>query len=74
MTTCAQQWETADIRKRKPAGRLNEENNQQDCGAPSPPGEDWISLNPPMLSTDKNVTGATPDMLRKKSWQKCHSC
>ena len=38
VATCAQQWKTADIRKRKPAGRLHAEKKHQDCGAPPPPG------------------------------------
>ena len=46
--TCAQQWKTADILKRKPSGRLQAEKKHQGCGVPPPPGECWSGLNPPM--------------------------
>ena len=73
VATCAQKWKIADICKRKSAGRLHTENNQHDCGAPPPPGECWSGLNPPILSTDIKVTGATTNMLRKENRQKCHN-
>ena len=65
VATCAQKCKTADIYKRKSAGRLHAENKQQDCGAPPPSGECWSVLNPPILSTDNKVTGATTNILRK---------
>ena len=55
------------------AGVWPAENNQQDCGAPPPLGEYWIVLNPPTLSTNKNVTVATTNVLLKENWQKRHS-
>ena len=64
VATCAQKLKTADIPKRNPEGRLHAEKKQQDCGAPPPPGECWSGLNPPMLSADNRVTGATNNMLR----------
>ena len=73
MATCAQQWKTADIRKRKPAGRLHAENKQQDCGAPPPPGKCWRGLNTPILSAYNKVMGATTDMLSKENRKKRHS-
>ena len=69
VATCAQQWKTADIRKRKPAGMLHAEKKQQDFGAPPPPGECWSSLNPPMLSTDNMMMGANTNMLCKENWK-----
>ena len=65
MATCAQKWKTAEICKRKSAGRLHAENKQQDCGARPTPGECWSGLNPPILSIDNKVTGATTNILRK---------
>ena len=52
VATCSQQWNTSYIHKCNPEGRLHAEKNQQDCGAPPPPGEDWSGLNPSMLSTN----------------------
>ena len=46
VATCAQKWKTADICKRKSAGRFYVEKKQQDCGALPPPGECWSGLNP----------------------------
>ena len=45
VANCENQWNTADICKREPAGRLHAENKQQDRGAPPPPGECWIGIN-----------------------------
>ena len=45
VATCAQQWKTDNIRKRKPAEMFHTENNQQDYVAPPPLGEDWSGLN-----------------------------
>ena len=67
VATCAHKWKTADICKRNPEGRLYAEKNQQDCGAPPPPGECWSGLNPPILSTDNKVTGAATNILRKEN-------
>ena len=66
MTTYAQKWKTDEICRRKSPGGLHVEKNHQDCGAPPPQGECWSGLNPPILSTDNKVTGATTNMLRKK--------
>ena len=65
MTTCAQKGKTADIYKRKSVGGLHAEKKHQDCGASPPQGEFWSGLNPPILSTDNKVTGATTNMFRK---------
>ena len=73
VATCAQKWNTYDICKRKPEGRLHTENKQQDCGAPPTPGECCSGLNQPILSTDNKVTGATTNMLRKENQQKRHN-
>ena len=67
VATCAQKLKTADIRKRKPEGRLHAEKKQQDCGAPPPPGECWSGLNTPTLSAGNRVKGATNNMLRKEN-------
>ena len=73
VATWAQKWNTANIRKRKPEGRLHAEKKQQDCGAPPPPGECWSGPNPPMLSTYNKMTGATTNVLREKNLKKSHS-
>ena len=73
VATCAHQWNTANICKHNTAGMLHAENNPQYCGAPPPLGAYWSGLNAPMLSTNKKVTGATTNVLRKKNWQKRHS-
>ena len=73
LDTCAQQWKTANIHKRKTSGMFHAENNQKGCGAPPPLGEDWIGLNPPILSKNEKVTGETTNVLRKGNWQKHHS-
>ena len=73
MTTYAQKWKTAEIYKRKSAGGLHTEDKNHYCGAPPPQGECWSGLNPPILSTNNKVTGATHNMLRKyKSKQMPH--
>ena len=43
------------------------------CGAPPPQGEYWSGLNPPILSTNNKVTGATTNMLRKENRGKRHT-
>ena len=73
VATCAQKWKTYDICKFKSAGMLHEENKQHYCGAPPPPGECWSVLNPPILSADNMVTGATNNMLRKENRQNRHN-
>ena len=67
MTTYAQKRKTAEICKRKSAGGLHAENKNQDYGDPTPQGECWSGLNPPILSTNNKVTGATTHMLRKEN-------
>ena len=67
MTTYAQKWKTAEIYKRKSEGGLNAENKHHDCGAPPPQVECWSGLNPPILSKNNKVTGATTNMLRKEN-------
>ena len=58
--------------KGNPAGRLHTENNQKYRGYPPPLGKDLSDLNPPVLSTNKNVTGATTNVLRKGNQEKLH--
>ena len=36
---------------------LHTENNQQDCGAPPPLGEDWSVINEKVTGTTTNVLG-----------------
>ena len=67
MNTYAQKLNTAEICKRRSAGVLHAEKKHQDCGAPPPQGECWSGLNPPTLSTDNKVTGATTNILRKEN-------
>ena len=74
MATCAHKWKTAEICKRESSGRLHAENKKHYCGAPPPPGECWSGLNPPILSTYNEITGATTNMLRKENLKKRHSC
>ena len=74
MTTYAQKWKRAEIYKRKSAGGLQAEKKKNDCGAPPPQGECWSGLNPPILSTNNKVTGATTNMLRKENRNKRHTC
>ena len=49
---------------------MNAGNKHQDCGAPLPQGEFCSGLNPPILSTNDKVTGATTYMLRKEKKKK----
>ena len=70
VSTCAHQWNTTNIRKQKTAGMLHAEKNPHYCGAPPLLGEDLSSLNPPILSTNKKVTGPTTNVLRKENCQK----
>ena len=65
MTTYAQKWKRAEIYKSKSAGGLQAEKKRNDCGAPPTQGEYYSGLNPPILSTDNKVTGATTNMLHK---------
>ena len=53
VTTCSKQRKTENIHRRNPEGRLYVETNWHKCGAPAPPGEYCIGMNPPMLSTYK---------------------
>ena len=73
VANCANQWKTANICKRKTSRMLHVENYQQYSGAPPPLGEDWSGLNPPILSTNKKVTGTTTNVLRKENQKKRHS-
>ena len=73
VATCAHQWNTANICKQNTAGMLHAEKNPQDCGALPPLGEDRSGLKTSMLSTNKKVTGATTNVMRKKIWQKSES-
>ena len=66
MTTYAHKWKTAEIRKHNSAGGFHSERNNQDCGAPPPQVECWSGINPPILSTNNKVMGATNNMLRKE--------
>ena len=63
MTTYAQKWKTDEIYKRKSAGRLHAEKKHHDCGSPPTQGKCWSGLDPPILSTNIKVTGATTNML-----------
>ena len=74
MAICAHQWKKDHIRNRNPAGRLHVKKNQQDCGASPPPDECWSGLNPPILSANNKVTGATTDVIRKENQKKRQSC
>ena len=74
MTTYAKKWKTAEIYKRKSAGGLHAETKHHDCGAPPPQGKYWSGINPPILSTNNKVTGATTNMLCKESLNKRHTC
>ena len=67
MTTYSQKWKRAEIYKRKSAGGLQAKKKKHDCGAPPPQGEYWSGLNPPILSTNNKVTGATTNMLRREN-------
>ena len=73
MTIYAQKWKTAEIYKLKPEGGLHAEKKHHDCGAPPPQGKCWSGLNPPILSTNNKVTGATTNMLRKENRKKRHN-
>ena len=74
MTNYAQKYKTAEIYKRKSAGELHAGKKYYYCGATPPRGECWSGLNPPILSTNKKVTGATSNMLRKENRNKSHTC
>ena len=43
---------------------------KHDCGTPPPQGEYRSGLNPPILSTNNKVTGATTNMLHKENRNK----
>ena len=45
---------------------------KHDCGTPPTQGEYWSGLNPPILSTNNKVTGATTNMLRKENRKTTH--
>ena len=74
MTAYAQKWKTAEIYKRKSSGGLHAEKKHHYCGATPTQGEYWSGLNPPILSTNNKVTGATTNMLRKENRNKRHTC
>ena len=67
MTTYEQKWKTAGICKSKSTGGLHAKKKHPDCGSPPPQGDCWSGLNPPILSSDNKVTGATTKMLRKEN-------
>ena len=73
MTTYAQKWKRAEIYKRKSAGGLQEKTKKHDCGTPPPQGEYCSGINPPILSTNNKVAGATTNMLRKENRKKRHT-
>ena len=64
MNIYAKKCKRAEIYKRKSAGGLQAK-RKYDCGAPPPQREYWSGLNPPILSTNNKVTGATTNMLSK---------
>ena len=59
MNNYVQKWKTAEIYRRN-----------HDCGATPPQGECWIGINPPILSTNNKVTGATTNILRNENRKK----
>ena len=63
IATCAHKRKTPNILKCKISGMLHAENNHQDYGATPTLDEDWSGMNPPMLSTNKKLTGATTNVL-----------
>ena len=65
MTTYAKKWKRAEIYKRKSAEGLQAKKKKHDCGTPPPQGKYWSGINPPILSTNNKLTGATTNMLRK---------
>ena len=65
VATCAQQQKTSNTRKRNTSWVMYADKNLQDCGDPPPPDGYLSSMNPPVLSTDKKVTGATTNVLRR---------
>ena len=70
MTTNAQKWKIAEIYKRKSAGGLHAEKKHCYCCSPPPQGKCWSGLNPPILSTNNKVKGATTNMLHKENYKK----
>ena len=62
---CAQLWNTADIDKLNPEWMMHAENNLQGSGALPTSGGDWSGLNPPVMSSDKNLIGTTTNVLRR---------
>ena len=74
MTTYAQKWKTAEIYKRKSEGGLHAERKHQDCGAPPPQVGCWSGLNPPIVSTNNKVMGATTNIFLKDNRGKCRNC
>ena len=74
MTTYVQKWKTSEIYKRKSSGGLHAENKHPDCGSSPPQGKYWSGINPPILSTNSKVTGATTNMLRKENQNKWNTC
>ena len=74
MTTYAQKWKIAETYKRKSAGGLQAKKKKHDYGTTPPQGEYWSGLNPPILSTNNKVSGATTNMLHKENRKKRHTC
>ena len=72
MTRYAQKRKRVEICKHKSAGGFQAKNKKHDCGTPPPQGEYWSGLNPPILSTNTKVTGATTNMLRKENKKTTH--
>ena len=74
MTTYAQKWKRSETYKRKSAGGLQEKKKNRYYGTTQPQREYWSGLNPPILSTNNKVTGATIHMLRKENRKRRHTC
>ena len=74
MITYAQKWKTAEIHKRKSGGGVAHRKEASGFFCPPTQGERWSGLNPPILSTNNKVTGATTNMLRKENRNKRHTC
>ena len=70
MTKYEQKWKISETYKRKSAGGLQAKNKKHDYCTTPPQGKYWSGLNPPILSTNNKVTGATTNMLRKENRKK----
>ena len=51
-------------------GGCKQKRKKHDCGSPPNQGKYWSGLNPPILSTNNKLTGATTNMLRKENRKK----